>query len=575
MSPEAPWTFSAQAVASSLLPRVARGAPPGREGWSVQMEDNDDDLFGPPPALPSDEEDVFNLGGSMDEPGHDDPGSQVGSASAPPCALTEEQRDAVDRVAHGRNVFLTGPAGTGKSVVLRAIILQCRNQHGDARVGVTGSTGLAAFALGGATVHAWAGLPLEAETMPRLALERHARSLALDTLQTARVLIIDEVSMLSGALLDALERVLRDVRASETPFGGVQVVLCGDMAQLPPVSADTGGYLFEAVAWGMGGFAANTALLTEVHRQKGDEVYARLLGELRVGNCPQWCLDALDQCARDRKPLPSGDAPPAIRCKNREVDETNARRLGELEGQGQTYPTEGGDVCLKVGALVISMAKVESVPPGSRGVVDMLGETSVRVRFADALLDVWPVAGLMPLRLAWALTVHKCQGMSLDAAEVDVGDAFASGHVYTALSRVRSLAGLYLTAPFRAGALRLAPKVAAFLRTLEASRVGPPAPAPPPAPAAATASRTTLEELRVKFASDTERERGLRTERNASNRRARQLQLELAGLKRDVGAFRTASRPDLAAEAEQNCARFASLRQPIPRQGRVGLLFSA
>ena len=93
---------------------------------------------------------------------------------------------------------------------------------------------------------------------------------------------------------------------------------------------------------------------------------------------------------------------PAIRCKNREVDETNARRLGELEGPGQTNPTEGWDACLKVGALVISMAKVESVPPGSRGVVDMLGATSVRVRFADALLDVWPVAGLMPLRLAWA-----------------------------------------------------------------------------------------------------------------------------------------------------------------------------
>eukprot|EP01063_Lacrimia_lanifica_P030309 TRINITY_DN4802_c0_g1_i1.p1 TRINITY_DN4802_c0_g1~~TRINITY_DN4802_c0_g1_i1.p1 ORF type:complete len:372 (+),score=118.05 TRINITY_DN4802_c0_g1_i1:2-1117(+) len=308
--------------------------------------------------------------------------------------------------------------------------------------------------------------------------------------KAARVLVVDEVSMLQGTLFAALDAVGRAVRGSDRPFGGLQLLLCGDFYQLPPVG---GTFAFGDAAWRAAGIT--TIELIEVIRQRGDSDFCALLNSIRVGVCTQAMSETLAACHVDVKPLPKdGVEPTSLYCKNKNVDAMNAKRLAALTGKPHNFVakdvSKGGSslsllaamdreapskLTLKVGAQVMLTRNwpAKRLVNGSRGVViafvDGSPETKKkkkkkkqpmhpRVRFACGRVHtIAPEACVkeldgrsltrtqLPLKLAWVLTVHKAQGMTLTRCELDVSDAFASGQAYVALSRVTSLAGLWVS----------------------------------------------------------------------------------------------------------------------------------
>jgi len=384
------------------------------------------------------------------------------------------QSEALDILKLGHNVFLTGAAGSGKTYVLNAYISYLK-EH-DVALGISASTGIAATHLGGMTIHSWSGIGVR-ESLAEDELELIAdRSKAGARIRDTRVLIIDEISMLHAHQLDLVDRVCRHVRETPLPFGGLQTVLCGDFFQLPPVTRDSTPvrYVFAGEAWRRGNFLV--CYLSEQHRQ-GDDPLLSVLGDIRSGTAGEHTRVPLRTRYRRE---PAGDvAPTKLYTHNIDVDALNARELARIEGKSERYSmsTTGRkrlvenlkasclapeELELKRGAAVMF---VKNNPEagyvnGTLGRVESFEQktTLPLVRTSDgrgilALREEWrleedgrTIASLeqIPLRLAWAITVHKSQGMTLDSAEIDLSRAFTPGMGYVALSRLRSLSGLKL-----------------------------------------------------------------------------------------------------------------------------------
>ncbi len=412
-------------------------------------------------------------------------------------ALNAEQQSAVDKLMAGSNIFLTGAAGVGKSYVLRYIIQECERRYGAEGVAVTAPTGIAASHLSGVTLHSFAGIGLGKGGRDKLLPKVLSNQAAMGRWRAAQVLIIDEVSMLDSILFDLLEEIARTVRGSSRPFGGMQVICCGDFLQLPPVSLghNGAGFAFEGEAWTRCGI--ETVALTQIVRQSGDPAFASMLGQIRTGVCSAATSAALALCHVDRKPAPSdGILPTKLYCTNHNVDDENSIQLAKLDGdtttlvaldtfKGRPNADERqrlldaiekkavGALPLKIGAQVILTINIPKrrLVNGSRGIVT--GFTTVqssaygvplgiyhcpRVRFDSppqemivmpfSMFQGGPGGALVriawPLKFAWALTVHKSQGMSLSRAELMLDDAFDFGQAYVALSRVTALEGLWI-----------------------------------------------------------------------------------------------------------------------------------
>ena len=398
--------------------------------------------------------------------------------------MTQDEAFAILKT--GANVFLTGEPGSGKSHMVNRYVAYLRSCG--VEPSITASTGIAATHIGGMTIHAWSGIGVKAQ------LTDHDLDLMMDKdrlvrrLRAARVLIIDEVSMLSGDTLALVERVCRVLRDSVEPFGGLQVVLVGDFFQLPPImpraeqesvksiSLDGGAwspFAFMGAAWQK----ANPIIcyLTEQHRQEDPE-FLHALSAIRRGEVTK----AVRQCFTDRciEP-PSDDAYTKLYAHNFAVDRLNDAYLAKLSGERHDFAMTGSGapgiveglkrgclspetLSLKVGAKVMfTKNSVEGkFVNGTTGEVvgfsSVSGNPQVMTtggKMIDAELAEWSVYDGMkmlgmikqiPLRLAWAITIHKSQGMSLDAAIIDLTSAFEYGQGYVALSRVRTLAGLYL-----------------------------------------------------------------------------------------------------------------------------------
>lgn len=268
--------------------------------------------------------------------------------------LSEEQKTVMKAVLEeGKSVFFTGSAGTGKSVLMRAIIGQLRNKYrkDPDRIAITASTGLASCILEGQTLHAWSGIGLGKEPAPELVKKIKRNQKSRQKWLRTKVLIIDEVSMVDGVLFDKLEQVARTIRNNGRPFGGMQLVITGDFFQLPPVPEkhSSSKFVFDAVTWNT--CIEHTILLTHVFRQK-DEAFAKMLNEMRLGKMSPATVREFKSLSRPlnfhdeleatelyvSSPLPSCYLLTMSRYPRREeVENANQNRMRKLSGQIMTF----------------------------------------------------------------------------------------------------------------------------------------------------------------------------------------------------------------------------------------------
>lgn len=385
------------------------------------------------------------------------------------------QAEALAVLKTGVHVFLTGEAGSGKTHMINAYTAYLREQG--IEYAVTASTGIAATHIHGMTLHAWSGIGIA-----RSLSESDLRDLVVNRyvakrIKKARVLIIDEISMLDATIFDSVERVCRAIRKGHLPFGGLQVVVVGDFFQLPPVAqgGECARFAFESETWQWLDF--QVCYLTEQHRQE-DDMFLELLSALRSQN---W--SALYQRRLETQLIGAGEELPdqvtRLFSHNVDVDRINQEELKKLGGKTYRFmmADRGPDKlvsalkhgCLSPERLELREGAAVMFTKNKQGSGFMNGTLGVVIGFDGEKhwpvvqthvgdhITVEPMEWLMmegdvilakvtqlPLRLAWAMTIHKSQGVSLDAAVMDLSQTFEFGQGYVALSRVRRLSGVHL-----------------------------------------------------------------------------------------------------------------------------------
>lgn len=381
---------------------------------------------------------------------------------------------ALEIMLSGESVLLTGPAGAGKTFVLNQFIKLAKS--GGKRVAVTATTGLAATHLGGTTIHSWAGIGID-DSLEHGFEERMAKG-RKEIIENTDALIIDEVSMLHDYRLDMVDKVCRVVRKKpDEAFGGIQVIMSGDFFQLPPINRGDsrfGGFIFNSQVWQE--LDPTVCYLDEQFRQD-DEKLLGILTAIRAGDVRREHAEALLSRVGIE---PTGEAEiTELYTVNVDVDAINEAKLNAIEGDEYTYEKSStgsknyvenlersvlapSHLKLKKGALVMAVknSSERRYANGSIGVVMDFKEATeypiVEFRNGKVMTmmpDTWELRDgekkrasitQIPLRLAWAITVHKSQGMTLDAAKIDLRKAFVEGMGYVALSRVKNLFNLYL-----------------------------------------------------------------------------------------------------------------------------------
>ena len=377
------------------------------------------------------------------------------------------QARALEILSSGANIFLTGPPGSGKSYVIEQFVNKLRSSG--RHLALTATTGIAASLLGGVTIHSWSGLGVRQRLDAREEELLLGNPRLLKRLMEAEILIIDEISMLDAAMLDGLDALLKVARSSLLPFGGIQVVFSGDFFQLPPVSKDRKPYCFLSKSWNEANL--RVCYLSEQHRQSSDEL-AEILTALREQRFNKYHLELLSARQNIEHPPLT-----VLMTHNRDVDTLNNRRLADISGQSSVYYAQStgapeiandlarsvlapNELVLKVGAQVMFVANdpLKRFVNGSQGRVVAFNHGLPAVELKDSKVVIVAEAFSwkrevdnrgaelfqIPLKLAWAITIHKCQGMSLDTAEIDLKRSFVSGMGYVALSRLKHYGGLYL-----------------------------------------------------------------------------------------------------------------------------------
>lgn len=387
--------------------------------------------------------------------------------------MNAEQTKAFERVKKGENVFITGSGGVGKSYCLGEIIKWARSSGFN--IGVTATTGAAAILIKGTTVHSYLGIGVPRDKTPQQLADaiKYKKRFVYNRLLKLEILIIDEISMMDSKLFDTINLLLRIIKGNNLPFGGVQLVICGDLFQLPPIENN---FFFKSEVWPI--MDIQLVELIESQRQKNDIVFQNILRKIRLGECDEDILKTLKQTKHNQFDI----MPTVLYTKNIDVDKVNTDKYDELVNKGARSfdyhlktSSEGAkvwansckipDICrVCVGAQVVLTWNIDiesGLCNGTRGVITDVGVAGVTVKLLSGQVTMitynrvesdddknnWMM--FMPLRLAYALTVNKSQGMTLDSVIVHLDKNttnvnFLYGRSYTALSRVRDLKSLQI-----------------------------------------------------------------------------------------------------------------------------------
>lgn len=410
--------------------------------------------------------------------------------------FSDDQYEIFQNYKQGKNIFITGPGGCGKSFLIKHIVTHAKENI--KKMAVCAMTGCAAVLLdcGATTVHSWAGIGLakadDDVIIKRISLNKFKRKNWLQT----QLLIIDEVSMMSKRMFELLDAIGKQIRKSAKPFGGIQVIMSGDFYQLPPVGnkgdPDSYRFCFESPHWDD---TFDYQMLLDKPFRQTDEEYIEVLNQIREGKLYKNGYDIL----RHRVKIEYKDKeikPVKLYPIKKSVEAINKTEINKLDGEFITYkytvkyePTEEDrkmpgfkepsqkqmeieeqtilknslfekELSLKKGSQVMCIKNIDldnGICNGSTGIViNFDRDNNPIVKFSNTLRliqrETWqsetiPGFGItqIPLILAWAVTIHKSQGATLDMAEVDIGSSiFSDGQTYVALSRVKSIDGLYI-----------------------------------------------------------------------------------------------------------------------------------
>ena len=391
--------------------------------------------------------------------------------------LNEKQNYAYSLMAAGKSVFITGPGGVGKSALIK---LFTRVYQKSRIIAVTSTTGTSALLLNGTTFHSYLGIGYGDGHINILIQKIYKLPWLRKRWTELDCLIIDEISMMNPELFDKLEEIARVIRKNKEPFGGMQIILSGDFCQLPVVGSDK--FCFEAKTWDK--CIEETIYLKEIIRQKNLK-FQSLLNNIRIGNITTDTRAVLDSHIGKKLVNDFGIKPTRLYSTNVDVESINNVELDKLATKGEefyeyemdiyVYPkinNRGGamekfrkccsaprslQIC--VGAQVMLLKNLDlasGLANGSRGVVIKFTQDLPVVKFLNGEeriidMDIWDVeendkpilrAKQVPLKVAYAISIHKSQGCSLDFAEIDLSNIFEYGQAYVALSRVKSLEGL-------------------------------------------------------------------------------------------------------------------------------------
>ncbi|CAG9812444.1 unnamed protein product [Phaedon cochleariae] len=429
------------------------------------------------------------------------------SSPIPNEQLDIEQKDVLDACLAGQNVFFTGSAGTGKSYLLRRIIGVLPPDVTTA----TASTGVAACHIGGVTLHQFAAIGDGEATLER-SVQLASKPTSIGIWRKCKHLIIDEISMVDGNYFEKIEQVARRVRNSDKPFGGIQLILCGDFFQLPPIVKPKPGekktpaprFCFQTRAWDQCRFS--TFELKRVHRQSDDSFIA-ILNKIRIGLADDVVTKTLEMTAK-QKIERDGILATRLCSHTKDADIINESKLRALPGESRIFECQDlvpgssrqldyqtpvpNRLELRIGAQVMLLKNIKvsaGLVNGARGVVKAFEEGLPVVKFRSkeyvAKHERWIVktaggASLtrkqVPLKLAWAFSIHKSQGLTLDCVEMSLGRVFEAGQAYVALSRAQSLQSLRVL-DFKASQVWANGDVLNFYKTLDNMRMIPLGPA--------------------------------------------------------------------------------------------------
>jgi ATP-dependent exoDNAse (exonuclease V) alpha subunit len=396
--------------------------------------------------------------------------------------LSSQQKSVIELFEQGKNILVTGGAGTGKSHLLSFL----KRNYASSGLEVAASTGIAAVNIGGSTIHSWAGIGLA--NMPVDKIIENIFSAKLSKvrrrIKQTKTLAIDEISMISADVFEILDKVFRAVREDDKPMGGMQIILFGDFLQLPPISRDSynSNFCFSSGAWE--GLNLQTFILQQVFRQD-DAKFIKVLNNLRFGILDEEDQEILESRiqAKDKN---LATKPTVLTTHNYKVEKINETELKKIPRTEISYAAQyfgaperaeflkknclAPEVLkLKIGAQVMMIKNTyqkEGIINGSLGIVkefsskknypviEFVGGKIITIGPEEWLLEKYDEhkkeliaeAGVnqIPLILAWAMTIHKSQGLTLDKISCDLSEVFSPGQIYVALSRARALSGVFI-----------------------------------------------------------------------------------------------------------------------------------